>query len=69
MMNQMGRGGLRVTVRANNRDVHMVTAHLKSKLLTFPGGSFTPQTRTARPLRRLRALPARVGSDNAPRPP
>jgi endonuclease/exonuclease/phosphatase family metal-dependent hydrolase len=42
LMNQMGRGALRVTVRANNRDVHLLTAHLKSKLLTFPGGSFTP---------------------------
>jgi endonuclease/exonuclease/phosphatase family metal-dependent hydrolase len=41
LMNQMGRGGLRVTVRAGNRDVHIVTAHLKSKLLTFPGG-FAP---------------------------
>jgi len=36
MMNQMGRGALQVTVRANNRDVHIITAHLKSKLLTFP---------------------------------
>jgi endonuclease/exonuclease/phosphatase family metal-dependent hydrolase len=41
LMNQMGRGGLRVTVRAGNRDVHILTAHLKSKLLTFPGG-FAP---------------------------
>jgi hypothetical protein len=41
LMNQMGRGALQVTVRANNRDVHLITAHLKSKLLTFPGG-FTP---------------------------
>jgi Endonuclease/Exonuclease/phosphatase family len=41
-MNQMGRPALRVTVRANNRDVHIVCTHLKSKLLTFPGGSFTP---------------------------
>jgi endonuclease/exonuclease/phosphatase family metal-dependent hydrolase len=42
MMNQMGRAALGVTVRANNRDVHIVTAHLKSKLLTFPGGRFAP---------------------------
>jgi hypothetical protein len=42
LMNQMGRGALQVTVRANNRDVHLVRAHLKSKLLTFPGG-FTPR--------------------------
>jgi len=42
MMNQMGRGALQVTVRASNRDVHIVSAHLKSKLLTFPDGRFTP---------------------------
>jgi endonuclease/exonuclease/phosphatase family metal-dependent hydrolase len=42
MMNQMGRAALGVTVRASNRDVHIVTAHLKSKLLTFPGGRFAP---------------------------
>ena len=41
-MTQMGRPALQVTVRANNRDVHIVVAHMKSKLLTFPGGSFTP---------------------------
>lgn len=41
-MSEMGRGALQVTVRANNRDVHIVVAHMKSKLLTFPGGSFTP---------------------------
>lgn len=41
-MSQMGRPALQVTVRANNRDVHVISTHLKSKLLTFPGGSFTP---------------------------
>jgi len=48
MMNQMGRGALQVTVRANNRDVHIITAHLKSKLLTFPDGRFTPHTEDER---------------------
>ena len=38
----MGRAALQVTVRANNRDVDVITAHMKSKLLIFPGGSFTP---------------------------
>lgn len=38
MMNQMGRGGLHITVRANNTDVHLITLHWKSKLLSFPGG-------------------------------
>jgi endonuclease/exonuclease/phosphatase family metal-dependent hydrolase len=42
LMNQMGRSALRVSVRANNRDVHIVCAHLKSKLLTYPGRRFTP---------------------------
>lgn len=41
LMNQMGRGALQVTVRANNRDVRVISAHLKSKLLTFPNG-FAP---------------------------
>jgi endonuclease/exonuclease/phosphatase family metal-dependent hydrolase len=41
LMGQMGRGALQVTMRANGRDVHVITAHLKSKLLTFPGG-FAP---------------------------
>ena len=40
-MNLMGRAALQVTVRANGRDVHLVNTHLKSKLLTFPGG-FSP---------------------------
>lgn len=41
LMNQMGRGALRARVTVGNRDVHLLTAHLKSKLLSFPGG-FTP---------------------------
>ena len=40
-MNLMGRAALQVTVRASGRDVHLVNTHLKSKLLTFPGG-FSP---------------------------
>jgi endonuclease/exonuclease/phosphatase family metal-dependent hydrolase len=42
-MAQMGRGALRVRVRAGNRDVDLVNCHLKSKLLTFPGGRFSPR--------------------------
>lgn len=40
-MSQMGRAALRVTVGVGGRDVFVVNAHMKSKLLTFPGG-FTP---------------------------
>ncbi len=41
LMNQMGRSGLQATIRANNSNVRIVTCHLKSKLLTFPGGRFS----------------------------
>ena len=40
-MSRMGRAALQVTVEAGAREVTLVTTHLKSKLLTFPGG-FTP---------------------------
>lgn len=42
---RMGRGALRIRVRKNGLTVDLITAHLKSKLLTFPrpgGSSFTP---------------------------
>jgi endonuclease/exonuclease/phosphatase family metal-dependent hydrolase len=42
-MNEMGRGALRVRVRPDGRDVDLVGCHLKSKLLTFPGGRFDPR--------------------------
>lgn len=35
----MGRGAVHLTIDG----VHMVTAHLKSKLITYPGGRFTPR--------------------------
>jgi endonuclease/exonuclease/phosphatase family metal-dependent hydrolase len=37
-----GRGVLAVTVSHAGQDVRLVTAHLKSKLLTFPNGQFQP---------------------------
>ena len=40
---QMGRGALRVRVSTEGRDVDLVNCHLKSKLLTFPGGRFYPR--------------------------
>jgi endonuclease/exonuclease/phosphatase family metal-dependent hydrolase len=40
---QMGRGALRVRVDADGTAVDLVTAHLKSKLLSFPGGRFSPR--------------------------
>ena len=38
-----GRGLLRVRVHADGEPVDLVTCHLKSKLLTFPGGRFSPR--------------------------
>jgi endonuclease/exonuclease/phosphatase family metal-dependent hydrolase len=37
----MGRPALRVRVDAGGRPVDLITCHLKSKLLTFPGGAFS----------------------------
>jgi endonuclease/exonuclease/phosphatase family metal-dependent hydrolase len=41
-IDRMGRGALRVRVTKDGLTVDLITAHLKSKLLTFPGGRFTP---------------------------
>jgi predicted extracellular nuclease len=41
-MNQLGRGALQATIRQGNRDIVLVGCHLKSKLLTYPDGRFSP---------------------------
>lgn len=38
----MGRGALRVRVTSGAQQLDVVTCHLKSKLLSFPGGRFQP---------------------------
>jgi len=46
---QMGRGAVAITIMSDSgQAVRMVTAHLKSKLLMFPGGKFTPSDETER---------------------
>lgn len=45
---QLGRGALRVRVTAGAADVDLVTCHLKSKLLHFPGGRFNPRDEAER---------------------
>lgn len=37
----MGRGAVRVSVTVGNSIFHIISCHLKSKLLTFPGGRFS----------------------------
>ena len=44
----MGRGALHVRVTTDGRPVDLVTCHLKSKLLTFPGGRFNPRDEAER---------------------
>lgn len=39
----MGRAGLMAAVEADGRTIALVTCHLKSKLLTFPGGRFSTE--------------------------
>lgn len=39
----MGRGGLHLRVQVDGKPWDLVTVHLKSKLLTFPGGRFNPK--------------------------
>ncbi len=47
-MDGMGRGALQITVTANNHDLTLVTCHLKSKLLSYPGGRFFPRNEDER---------------------
>jgi hypothetical protein len=40
---RMGRGALLVTVAADTGDVELLTFHMKSKLISYPGGRFAPR--------------------------
>jgi endonuclease/exonuclease/phosphatase family metal-dependent hydrolase len=44
----MGRPALHVHVRLDGVDIEIITAHFKSKLLTFPGGRFSPHDEAER---------------------
>jgi endonuclease/exonuclease/phosphatase family metal-dependent hydrolase len=41
-LTRMGRGALGIEVRKGAERIRLVTAHLKSKLVTYPGGRFAP---------------------------
>lgn len=50
-LTRMGRGAVRIRVTKDGLTVDLITAHLKSKLLTFPrpgGSSFTPRNEEER---------------------
>jgi endonuclease/exonuclease/phosphatase family metal-dependent hydrolase len=42
VMTRMGRGALRMAVQTTAGQLDVVTCHLKSKLITYPGGRFQP---------------------------
>ncbi len=46
---EMGRGAVAITVNTDNgKTIRLLTTHLKSKLLTFPGGRFQPHDEAER---------------------
>jgi endonuclease/exonuclease/phosphatase family metal-dependent hydrolase len=57
----MGRGALAITVELGGAPVRLVTAHLKSKLLEFPGGRFNPHDEDERARFAAYALYRRTG--------
>ena len=59
---QMGRGALAVTINADaGIPVRLITCHLKSKLLTYPGGRFNPRDEDERARYATYALDRRAG--------
>lgn len=47
-IDQLGRPALRARVRTAGISIDVISAHLKSKLLTFPGGRFNPKNEDER---------------------
>ncbi len=45
---RMGRGALRVQIGAEDQPFHILTCHLKSKLLSYPDGRFAPRNEDER---------------------
>ncbi len=68
-LTRMGRGALGVTVTApvSGTEVRLVTCHLKSKLLTFPGGRFSPRDEDERARFGVYALNRRAAEAGAVR--
>ncbi len=55
-LTRMGRGALGIEVRRSGERIRLVTAHLKSKLVTYPGGRFAPADEYERARGTARAL-------------
>jgi endonuclease/exonuclease/phosphatase family metal-dependent hydrolase len=66
MLAKMGRGAVAVTVTTDTGvPVRLITCHLKSKLLTFPGGRFNPRDEDERARYGAYALARRAGEATA----
>jgi endonuclease/exonuclease/phosphatase family metal-dependent hydrolase len=61
---RLGRGALNITVKRNGSNVEFINVHLKSKLLTFPGGQFSTEDEDLRARAAAQAL-ARRGAEAA----
>jgi len=66
-LTRLGRGALAVTVTTGGTDVRLLTCHLKSKLLTYPGGRFAPRTEDERARYGVYALGRRAAESGAVR--
>ncbi|HEU0089701.1 MAG TPA: endonuclease/exonuclease/phosphatase family protein [Pseudonocardiaceae bacterium] len=64
-LGEMARPALRVRVQTGATTVDVVSCHLKSKLLTFPGGRFNPVDEDERA--RYGSMPSPVGRRKPPR--
>lgn len=59
-IDRMGRAALKVRVSADGLDITVVSCHLKSKLLTYPGGRFSPRDEDERARYAVYALARRA---------
>jgi len=67
LLTQMGRGALQVRLHRDGGDVILINCHLKSKLLTYPGGRFSPRDEDERARYGVYALNRRAAEAGAVR--
>ncbi len=67
LLTQMGRGALQVRLHSDGGDVILINCHLKSKLLTYPGGRFSPRDEDERARYGVYALNRRAAEADAVR--
>jgi len=65
VLTRMGRGALQATVTVEGTALTLINCHLKSKLLSFPGGRFSPRDENERALYAVYALNRRAAESGA----